>query len=308
MPAPLATSRAAITAGASESLIGLSTRDMNSVVLVKLTRGAQRTLCSGALIADNRVLGAAHCLHDLEGPSIEVVLGPSDSAAVHRSGAEIVVTSEDDDLLLLSLDRPVPSAVANPLRVALSTPGTPALGVIVGFGLDAELMLGARLFALADVMGEDASYYSTSPGPASGACIGDSGGPLLWRDETGVAVVLAVLSSGHASCRGEDHYTRLDAVSDWLGPLLVEVADESIDCVRKSELEGALSAPFASRLVRGGDIGFANVQRGLGVWLGRERARVPLRRPRARSLRRAQRIRGLPRRGCRAVRRQRGST
>ncbi len=229
-PAPLATIREAITAGASHSLIGLSARDMNAVVLVKLTAADQRKLCSGVLVAKDRVLSAAHCLYGLERPSLEVVLGPSEPAAVHRSGAEIVATRQNYDLLLLALDHPVPAAIASPLRVALSTLGTPELGVIAGFGLDAELMLGARLFALADIVAADAIYYNTSAGPASGACIGDSGGPLLWRDETGAPVVLAVLSNGHASCHGEDHYTRLDAVSDWLGPLLAGVAYSSADC------------------------------------------------------------------------------
>jgi hypothetical protein len=50
----------------------------------------------------------------------------------------------------------------------------------------------------------------------SGACNGDSGGPLLVRAPDGRLVVAGVLTSGSASCRDEDTYVRVDAVVSWI--------------------------------------------------------------------------------------------
>lgn len=66
----------------------------------------------------------------------------------------------------------------------------------------------------------------------SGACIGDSGAPLLWRDR-GALVVGGILSTGDDSCRGVDQYVRVDVCADWLESLSPErLADPAlpIDC------------------------------------------------------------------------------
>jgi hypothetical protein len=50
----------------------------------------------------------------------------------------------------------------------------------------------------------------------AGACIGDSGGPLLVRDADGRLAVGGVLSRGQASCTGKDSYLRGEVIRDWV--------------------------------------------------------------------------------------------
>jgi secreted trypsin-like serine protease len=49
----------------------------------------------------------------------------------------------------------------------------------------------------------------------TGACVGDSGGPLLGKTMDGRIEVLGLLEAGSASCTGEDFYTRLDRLKSW---------------------------------------------------------------------------------------------
>jgi hypothetical protein len=49
-----------------------------------------------------------------------------------------------------------------------------------------------------------------------GACSGDSGGPLITRGDDGRAYVLGLLESGSSGCFGQDLYTRIDILNNWL--------------------------------------------------------------------------------------------
>jgi hypothetical protein len=116
--------------------------------------------------------------------------------------------------------------------------------VIAGFGVTSELTLGERAFAAVDVATVDESYFVTSAAPFSGACIGDSGGPLLARDRNGIPRVLGLLSSGSGSCRGRDSFSRLD-LNDELLELVPELEpNEDLDC----EGLGTSGACFSSEL------------------------------------------------------------
>lgn len=69
----------------------------------------------------------------------------------------------------------------------------------------------------------------------SGACSGDSGGPLLARDEHGRVRVVGLLDAGHASCVEDDRYTRTDVLASWwtfegAGSLPVCEGDVVIQC------------------------------------------------------------------------------
>ncbi len=59
------------------------------------------------------------------------------------------------------------------------------------------------------------SFIITDGAGVSGACNGDSGGPLLTRDASGELQLAGVLSGGSASCTGVDEYVRADAIADW---------------------------------------------------------------------------------------------
>jgi hypothetical protein len=83
---------------------------------------------------------------------------------------------------------------------------------------------GARLFVRERVHELGPEFVIVDGGDASGACLGDSGGPLLDVGQAGMAQLLGVLSFGAASCTGVDHYTRTDRVRDWIGETLAAAA------------------------------------------------------------------------------------
>jgi secreted trypsin-like serine protease len=63
----------------------------------------------------------------------------------------------------------------------------------------------------------DATSLRVDGGGLTGACGGDSGGPLLARRQDGSFEVLGILSVGSRTCRGIDVHLRVDTQLRWLG-------------------------------------------------------------------------------------------
>jgi hypothetical protein len=173
---------------------------------------------------------------------VRVFVGQDETSALHETLASGLRVAIGADLLALELEHPVPSEVASPLRIVRQAGASPLLGVIAGFGATRELTWRSRQFAVVEIRGLDSQFYTTSAAPSSGACIGDSGGPLLWRDEDGAPLVLGVLSNGSGSCRGDDRYTRLDRVGDWLSTFIAGDTERRPGCA-ELEQRGLCASP-----------------------------------------------------------------
>jgi hypothetical protein len=90
--------------------------------------------------------------------------------------------------------------------------------VISGFGLDERGDTGQLQVAVERLREVRRDTFEVSGDTPSGACLGDSGGPLLVRSESagGAIRVAGILSRGDVSCRERDTFVKTSAISDWL--------------------------------------------------------------------------------------------
>lgn len=187
------------TQPASAVVGGVNSRDAGgaraSTVRIETSRGE---LCSGAVIAPEIVLTAAHCLAD--GSSISVVsLDPR-----FRARRQTVIallphpsfvpgttprTQPGTDLALLRLAQPLPSDI-EPLNLGgqLSQGETVTMA---GYGLSAEnnnktarrlretRLVNAGNYTTQNTVKVAVDVESRGETPGAGACRGDSGGPVL---------------------------------------------------------------------------------------------------------------------------------
>ena len=192
----------AVVGGQSLDNSDLSGGAFSSLALVRLAGGT----CSGALVAPDLVLTAAHC----EAP-VSVQVAGSEHAVVQvhvAPGFDADPAGSDHDLALLRLDGTVPAV---PLSFATAG-GEVDLGSPVTFaGFGTAGSPDAAAVGSGEVVGLRARSFDVAG--ESSACEGDSGGPVL---ADGVIVGVVSAGQGGVGCFETTIATRVSAQVDFL--------------------------------------------------------------------------------------------
>jgi hypothetical protein len=207
---------------ASDQEVYLGLAGAQLAAIVQVTDGTDSgALCTGVFVTDGWLVTGAHCFQ-IESP---VVVAQADDAlplpVVER------VAHPNLDVALFKVSASASASQLQPIPVAAI--GEIALSIdsvveLAGYGLTEAGDIRELRFLAERIVEMDERHFVVDGFGANGACLGDSGGPLLVRARSGAARVVGVLTTGATSCVGRDRYVRLDALAEWVSEVVGSLA------------------------------------------------------------------------------------
>jgi hypothetical protein len=199
--------------GAQPEWLPPDMRPQQALAIGAIEDGAGHVGCTGVLIDRQLVITAKHC--DRMTP-LWFATGGLRALAAAR------ILSDEFDAMLLVLDQSDADQLAEfstPFTVGPESPSDAWVArqtTLGGLGESEQGTRGERLFVNEAISMIDPVYLIVDGAGHSGACAGDSGGPLFEVSPQGEAILLGVLKQGSGNCLGLDYYTRIDRLSPWL--------------------------------------------------------------------------------------------
>jgi hypothetical protein len=164
------------------------------------------------------VLTARHCAGP-DSDSTYVFATPFPDASIVAYRVRAIERHPVLDAALLTVERtsgPELGAMVPSLGMDVGELWLGRRATAAGYGIDEHDAFDGLLFATQRVVEVTPDFVAVAGDGSSGACVGDSGGPLLARSNAGEISLLGILSTGSASCRGKDSFVRIDRLVPWL--------------------------------------------------------------------------------------------
>jgi hypothetical protein len=217
---PDACARAAILGGSeSPGSIAYDAAVRSTLASILIDVGAGRVaLCSGVMLSDHALLTARHCFGEPNLDDISVFRGDPLDPAAPKATVSAMTRHETLDVALLAVDFTARAPVVKPVPLLDGGVDDSWVGArvdLAGYGVIDDGKAGILRFATETIANIEPDHVVVTGHGDSGACEGDSGGPLFGTTPDGRVRVLGLLDDGSADCLGQDRYTRVDRMRDW---------------------------------------------------------------------------------------------
>ena len=203
---------------------GLPSADEEGVAIGAFEKSDGTVECTGTFVARDWVITASHCqVCDRAMTRFRLAGQGQWSACKSRSVhpqldvALVQVTTDREEIDILPLAKERDAAVLGDVVT------------LAGLGQTDQLQQGELRFVDEPIVRVTQTEIWVDGQGMRGACVGDSGGPMLKRNRDGVFEVLGILSRGSADCLGTDAYVRADVLLPWLEGVVPRKQD---GCVR----------------------------------------------------------------------------